>query len=113
VSVLAIAIEDGQDLDRSAVAGDPVRRHRVELGGLPGPLAREPFDPPLSDTARQVVLGRIRRARQQLDELLDDDDLRTLDVLSDANDPRGVTHRGDVFVTSSRQIVVARPLHDT
>jgi hypothetical protein len=39
VSVLAIAIEDGKDLDRSAVAGDPVRRHRVELGGLPGPLA--------------------------------------------------------------------------
>jgi hypothetical protein len=67
--------------------------------------SRERFDLPLSETALQVVLGRIHRARQQLDELLDDDDLRTLDVLSDANDPRGVTHRGDVFVTSSRQIV--------
>jgi SAM-dependent methyltransferase len=75
-------------------------------------LTRERFDPPLSDAARQVVLGRIRRARQQLDELLDDDDLRTLDVLSDANDPRGVMHRADVFVASSRQIVVARPLQD-
>jgi cyclopropane fatty-acyl-phospholipid synthase-like methyltransferase len=75
-------------------------------------LARERFDPPLSDTARQVVLDRIRRARQQLDELLDDDDLRTLDVLSDADDPRGVKHRPDVFVASSRQIVVARPLQD-
>ncbi|MGH9176117.1 MAG: class I SAM-dependent methyltransferase [Vicinamibacterales bacterium] len=73
-------------------------------------LTRERFDPPLSDPARQVVLGRIRRARKQLDELLDDDDLRTLDVLSDANDPRGVMHRADVFVASSRQIVVARPL---
>jgi hypothetical protein len=73
-------------------------------------LTRQRFDPPLSDTARQVVLGSIRRARQQLDELLDDDDLRTLDVLSDANDPRGVMHRADVFVASSRPIVVARPL---
>jgi SAM-dependent methyltransferase len=75
-------------------------------------LARERFDPPLSDPARQVVLGRIRRARHQLDELLDDDDLRTLDVLSDVDDPRGVMHRADAFVASSRQIVVARPLHN-
>lgn len=72
-------------------------------------LARERFDPPLSGTAREVVLGRITRARRQLDELLDDDDLRALDVLSDADDPRGVMHRADVFVASSRQIVVARP----
>jgi SAM-dependent methyltransferase len=73
-------------------------------------LAHERFDPPLSGTARQVVLGRIRHARQRLDELLDEDDLRALDVLSDANDPRGVMHRADIFVASSRQIVVARPL---
>jgi SAM-dependent methyltransferase len=74
-------------------------------------LARQRFDPPLSDAARQVVLGRIRRARQDLDELLDADDLRTLDVLGDADDPRGVLHRADVFVAASRHIVVARPLH--
>jgi hypothetical protein len=72
-------------------------------------LARD-FDPPLSDAARQVVLARMRHARQQLDELLDDDDLRTLDVLSDPDDPRSAMHRADVFVASSRQIVVARPL---
>jgi SAM-dependent methyltransferase len=72
-------------------------------------LARERFDPPLSDAARQVVSERIRRARHQLDELLDDDDLHTLDVLGDPDDPRGVVHRADVFVASSRQIVVARP----
>jgi hypothetical protein len=72
-------------------------------------LARD-FDPPLSDAARQVVLARMRHARQQLDERLDDDDLRTLDVLSDPDDPRSAMHRADVFVASSRQIVVARPL---
>lgn len=75
-------------------------------------LARERLDPPLSEAARQVVLERVRRARQQLDELLDDDDLHTLDALSDANDPRGVMQRADVFVASSRQIVVAQPRRD-
>jgi SAM-dependent methyltransferase len=72
-------------------------------------LALERFDPPLSDTARQVALGRIRRARQQLDQLLADDDLRTLDELSAADNPRGVMHRADVFIAASRQIVIARP----
>jgi SAM-dependent methyltransferase len=71
-------------------------------------LSRKRFDPPLSDTARQVVSGRIRRARQQLDRLLDDDDLHTLDMLSDPDDPRGVMQRADAFVASSRQIVIAR-----
>ena len=71
-------------------------------------LARRRFDPPLSDDARQVVLGRLRRARQQLDELLDEDDLGALNVLSDADDPRGVLYRSDVFVAASRQILIAR-----
>ncbi len=75
-------------------------------------IARTRFDPPLSDVASQVVLGRIRRLRQQLDELLDDDDLRTLDLLSDAEDPRSVVRRPDTFITASRQIVVARPSQD-
>jgi SAM-dependent methyltransferase len=70
-------------------------------------LARKRIDPPLSDLARQVVLGRIRRARRQLDGLLEDDDLRTIDVLGDSKDPRGVLHRADVFVAASRRIVVA------
>jgi SAM-dependent methyltransferase len=72
-------------------------------------LARQHFDAPLSDHARQVALGYVRRARHQLDEYLGDDDLHALDVLSDADDPRGVMHRSDVFVASSRQIVIARP----
>jgi SAM-dependent methyltransferase len=72
-------------------------------------IAVERFDPPLSDLARHVVLGRVRRARRGLDDRLDDEDLRALDVLADADDPRGVMHRADVFVASSRQIVVAHP----
>jgi SAM-dependent methyltransferase len=75
-------------------------------------VARQRVDPPLTVAARQVVVERVRRARHQLDELLDDDDLRTLDVLGDDDDPRGVMHRTDVFVASSRQIVVARPRQD-
>jgi SAM-dependent methyltransferase len=75
--------------------------------------AHERLDPPLSDAARRFVFGRIRRARQQFDELLDDDDLRALDVLGDADDPRSVLHRPDVFIAASRQIVVARPRHQS
>ena len=72
-------------------------------------LARERFDAPLSDDPRRLALGHLRRCRQHFGEQLDDDDVRTLDVLIDADDPRGVMHRSDVFVASSRQIVIARP----
>jgi SAM-dependent methyltransferase len=71
-------------------------------------LARERFDAPLSDDARRVVLGHLRRVREQSHEHLDDDDLRTLDVLIDVNDPRGVMQRPDVFVAASRQVQIAR-----
>ena len=71
-------------------------------------IARERFDPPLPETARDVVVRRIRRARHQLDDRLSADDLHTLEVLGDADDPRGAAHRDDVFVAASREIVVAR-----
>lgn len=73
-------------------------------------LARERLDPPLSYDARRVALGHFRRIRQQLGEHLDEADLHTLDVLSDADDPRSVMHRSDVFVAASRQIMIARPI---
>ncbi len=63
-------------------------------------LARERFDPPLSEAARRVVQARIRRARNHLDELLDESDLSALDVLADTADPRSVVRRGDVFVAA-------------
>jgi hypothetical protein len=71
-------------------------------------IAHERFDPPLSETARDVVVRRIGRARHQLEDRLSADDLDALDVLGDADDARGVAHRADVFVAASRQIVVAR-----
>lgn len=71
-------------------------------------IARERHDPPLSDAARQFVVGRIRRARHGLTDLLDEDDRRALDVLSDPDDPRSVLRRPDVLVAASRQIVIAR-----
>jgi SAM-dependent methyltransferase len=72
-------------------------------------LARVRLDAPLREDARRVALGHVRRAREHLDEFLEDDDLHALDVLVDADNPRGVMHRSDVFVASSRQIVIARP----
>lgn len=69
---------------------------------------REQLDPPLPDAARQVVLGHLRRTRTQLDDLLDDEDLHAIDVLTDEEDPRGVLRRSDVFVAASREIVLGR-----
>jgi SAM-dependent methyltransferase len=71
-------------------------------------LVRERLDAPLSQDARRMVAGHLGRTRSQLGDDLDDDDLRTLDVLIDPDDPRGVMRRPDVFVASSRQIVIAR-----
>ena len=73
-------------------------------------LARLRFDAPLSDVARRVVIDTLERTRAQLGERLDADDRATLDVLLDADDPRGVLHRADTFVAASRQIVIARPM---
>jgi SAM-dependent methyltransferase len=72
-------------------------------------VAEARFDAPLSDIAREVVIGRLRRARHQLSELLDEDDLRTLDELSDANSRHCAAVRPDAFLAASRHIVVARP----
>jgi SAM-dependent methyltransferase len=71
-------------------------------------LARERIDAAVSDDARRVALGHITRTREQLGEHLEHDDLRTLDVLVDAHDSRGVGQRSDVFIAASRQIVIAR-----
>lgn len=71
-------------------------------------LARQRLDAPLADDARRLVLGHLRRIHKQLGEHLDEDDFSTLDVLTDADDPRSVMHRSDVFVAASRQIAIAR-----
>jgi SAM-dependent methyltransferase len=68
----------------------------------------ERFDAPVSDLARQVVVGHLRRNRTHLEELLDEEDLAAIDVLVDEGDPRSVTRRTDVFVHASRQIVLGR-----
>jgi SAM-dependent methyltransferase len=71
-------------------------------------VVHQRFEAPLSDAARQVILGHLRRTRTQLEGLLDGDDLDAVDVLTDDHDPRGVLRRTDVFVDASREIVLAR-----
>jgi len=72
-------------------------------------VAHQRLDPPLGDAARRLALGHLRRTGEQLGDLLDEDDLRTFDVLIDEEDPRSVLHRADVFVEASQEIVIARP----
>jgi SAM-dependent methyltransferase len=56
------------------------------------------LDPPLSDSGRRFAVGRVQRARDQLAEMLDEDDLALLDAMDD---------RPDLFVEASRRVVVA------
>ena len=72
-------------------------------------LAHLNFGPPLEDDERQLAVGHLRHTREQLGDRLDEDDRRTLDVLSDVDDPRSIVHRPDLFVASTRQIIIARP----
>jgi hypothetical protein len=71
-------------------------------------LARERLDAPLPDDARRLALGYLHRIRERRAERLDEEDLRALDVLIDADDPRSVKHRLDTFIAASRHIVIAR-----
>jgi hypothetical protein len=68
------------------------------------------LDPPLSDEARRFVLGQVQGAVERFADYLDDDDLETLGVLGDIDDPRSVAHRPDVFVDASREITIASGL---
>ena len=72
-------------------------------------IARDRLDAPLNNTARQVANGELFRIRTQLGDRLDADDTQTLDILLDDSDPRAAVHRPDLFIDSSRQIVLARP----
>jgi ubiquinone/menaquinone biosynthesis C-methylase UbiE len=74
-------------------------------------VARVDVEAP-ADAARRLVAGRLRRARDQLADTLDAEDVRTLAILTDPDDPRGVLHRADVFVRATRQVVIARPTGD-
>lgn len=71
-------------------------------------VPRHRLDPPLGADARRLALGHLRRTREQLGDQLDENDLQTIDVLIDPDDPRSVLHRSDLFVESSREIVIAR-----
>ena len=73
-------------------------------------LSRQRIDAPLPENARRFALGYLRRARNQFQGLIEDDDLLALDVLTDPDDELSVVHRPDVFVDASRQIVIARPV---
>jgi SAM-dependent methyltransferase len=103
---------------RQGLAGDgpspelPELLASADLEVVGSRLSRWNLDAPLPDDARRVVLGHLRRTREQLVDRLGDDDLHALDVLTDAEDPRSVLHRSDVFVAASRQIVLARSMAD-
>jgi SAM-dependent methyltransferase len=72
-------------------------------------VARQHLGAPLGEDARRLAHGYLRRIRGKVTEHLDKDDVDTLDVLVDADDPRSVLHRPDAVLAASRQVLIARP----
>ncbi len=66
------------------------------------------LDPPLSADARALITSVLQRSRHQLQELLDDHELRAIDVLLDPADDRSIARRPDCFIEATRRIIIAR-----
>jgi len=63
---------------------------------------------PLADGPRQSVRSMLERQRKMLDELLDAEDLATLDRLLDPADPAGVDKREDLFLLTAKTVHFGR-----
>lgn len=67
---------------------------------------------PLTEGPRRSVRRSLERYRSMLDELLDADDLATLDRLLDPADPAGIDQRPDLFLLSAQTVHFGhRPKH--
>lgn len=62
---------------------------------------------PLPAATGRYVQASLTRVRSALDEVLDAEDLATLDALTDADGPHGVLHRDDLTVRTERSVWVA------
>ncbi|GAA3141952.1 class I SAM-dependent methyltransferase [Streptomyces rectiviolaceus] len=61
---------------------------------------------PLSEDARAHLISELSRRREMHEDTLDADDLTTVDRLLDANDPKSLHHRPDVFLLSVQTVHV-------
>ncbi|MEV4872337.1 methyltransferase domain-containing protein [Streptomyces syringium] len=59
---------------------------------------------PLADGPRKSVRSMLERQRKMFDELLDAEDLATLDRLLDPADPAGVDRRADLFLLTAKTV---------
>ncbi|MET9643766.1 class I SAM-dependent methyltransferase [Streptomyces syringium] len=59
---------------------------------------------PLADGPRKSVRSMLERQRTMFDELLDAEDLATLDRLLDPADPAGVDRRADLFLLTAKTV---------
>jgi hypothetical protein len=70
-------------------------------------IARVRIDAPLPTNAREWLVGNYQRAFDQFGPTMSVADKTALQTLLNANDPRSLMQRHDVFVEASRQIVFA------
>ncbi|MFE9662400.1 methyltransferase domain-containing protein [Streptomyces sp. NPDC005955] len=62
---------------------------------------------PLSDGDREFVIDTVRRRREMVTDVLDADDLATLDRLLDPDAPEGLARRPDAFLLSAQTVHTA------
>jgi SAM-dependent methyltransferase len=93
----AVVVEDWPNMLRAA--GLIGARSKTFLVDHPAPLAQEP---------RQSVRRSLERHRVMLSELLDAEDLATLDRLLDPADSAGVDRRADLFLLTAKTVHFGR-----
>ncbi|MGP3966881.1 class I SAM-dependent methyltransferase [Streptomyces sp. 6N223] len=64
--------------------------------------------PPLDDDARELIHGHLARSREVLADVLDPDDVHTLDALLDPDAPTGIRRRADAFYLTATTVHTAR-----
>lgn len=86
-------------------------RELLTSAGL-NPHAERLFELDLSEPTepiRRFAYGLFRMLRQAAAASFDAEDLATLDVLLDQNDPRGLTNRDDLVLSTVRKVWLAQP----
>ncbi|MFF1497894.1 class I SAM-dependent methyltransferase [Streptomyces sp. NPDC058304] len=82
----------------------PAMLARAGLTGVGGFTYLLDLPAPLDGTARTFLHAQLTRLRENASDLLDTEDLGTLDVLLDPRAPQGILHRPDAFLLSATTV---------
>ncbi|MER5321075.1 class I SAM-dependent methyltransferase [Streptosporangium roseum] len=88
----------------SVVEDWPAMLSRAGLTGVGGFTFLLDLPAPLGETARAFLHAHLTRLRETVNEVMDVEDRRTLDVLLDPGAPEGILRRPDAFLLSATTV---------